>query len=181
MAAVEPVLHDMESELPGMVCMASDELAALERRYYMGRLEPLDEPGLTEDDGPRGGIETFRVLRFPSFRPSISVRVEIAPSGIQLIRSVSNFMGAEHWETAIDESTLAPVAEAWRRPELWRHDRKRRLGLDGETWMLEWRDRAAYRRVESWSPDAFRWDPDVYHVGNQLLSLASQRFGVLYY
>lgn len=146
--------------------MASDEGAALRRREYLESLEPLDEPGLTVDDSERSGTEAFRVLRFPSFRPRISVRVEIAPSGIQLIRSVSTFIGAEHRETAIDAPTLAPVAEVWRRPELWRHDRARRLGLDGETWMLEWRDGAAYRCVQSWMPDASGWDPDVYHAGN---------------
>ena len=76
---------------------------------------------------------------------------------------------------------IARIGDAWRSEELWRDDRRRQLGLDGESWVFEWRAGEQYCLAESWSPDARGRDADLSDAGEKLLALASRQFGVRYY
>lgn len=161
--------------------MATNESERRALRSYLHILDLLKEPDLCADEVVHRSSEAFRVLKLPSFLPMVAVRAEVSSSGILLVRTIAVGRELERCEGAIEAEKFARIGDAWRSEELWRDDRRRQLGLDGESWVFEWRAGEQYCMAESWSPDARGRDADLSDAGEKLLALASRQFGVRYY
>jgi hypothetical protein len=133
--------------------VAANEASRRALRAYLRIIEQLAEPDLSGPGFPERSVEAFRVLRLPSLRAIIAVRLELTAAGAVLSRSVGQVQRPGRRETMIDAALIDPIARVWRAPELWRDDRPRQLGLDEETWVLEWRRGEEYRIAESWCRD----------------------------
>jgi hypothetical protein len=155
-----PYLPDVE---------VADELA------YSLHLRKLNESSLSDDVARDSRVIRFTWLR--SFGHPVVLRVDIDTGGTgqlhmkagggrggQLTNDITRPLGANEIETLL---TLLASGDFWGVPS-----KEALLGMDGEEWILEVRERERYHYIKRWCPQ----DGVAYHVGQYLATLAGEDF-----
>ena len=128
--------------------------------WYSAELANLQEPPLYGTEGAAG--DSYRLLYLPSFQDSISVRVDVAIDGVAALRVATGSIdypftkpGVFNGESgrvlsAFEYSTFRQIFEGM---DICHAPPDEVLGLDGYTFVFEWRSGDRYCVVERWVPD----------------------------
>lgn len=135
--------------------------------WYSNELMILREPSLFEARGSEG--ESYRLLFSPSFEDSYSIRIDVMEDGSATMRVatgrlesyrtygdrlfdvVSTFKGES--QRALSGFELSIFKETFNEMNICNAPPDEVLGLDGYTFVFEWRGAGRYCVADRWTPD----------------------------